>query len=76
MAREASIRLKISDALSGIATFEGRVDGQWVLFDYDPKNSLLSHTFDGRIGPGKHELVVRAVDGKDNASRFRATFTR
>jgi len=76
LTRASSIRLRMSDALSGIASFEGRIDGDWVLFEYDAKRSLIYHTFDGRVQPGSHELTVRVVDGKGNVARYRANFRR
>ncbi|MCF6351625.1 MAG: M23 family metallopeptidase [Cyclobacteriaceae bacterium] len=47
---------KISDNLSGIATITMRVNGEWVLMNYDPKKSLIwaekprsSFNFKGKI---------------------------
>jgi hypothetical protein len=42
-------------------SYEARVDGQWVLMEYDKKNGTIAHTFDGVIQPGDIEfrLVVR-----------------
>ena len=76
LAGARSIRLRMSDDFSGIATFEGRVDGEWVLFAYDPKNTLIEHRFDGRVSRGSHVLEVRATDGVGNTTTYRAQFTR
>lgn len=76
MRNRSSIRFTVRDNLSGILRYEGRIDGEWVLFEHDPKRSLIQHTFDGRVGPGQHEMTLRVEDGKGNITRYRAKFTR
>ena len=39
----------IEDTLSGINTYKAFVDGDWILLDYDAKNKILTHYFDGKI---------------------------
>ncbi len=36
------MKLKIRDNLSGIESYNGYIDGKWVLFEYDPKTSRIS----------------------------------
>ena len=76
MAGSSQIRIRIRDNLSGIKSYSGRVDGEWVLFEYDSKNALLTHRFDGRIGPGNHELVMTVVDNKNNSATLSIPFKR
>jgi Peptidase family M23 len=76
LSRASSIRIRMSDELSGIATYSGQVDGEWVLFQYDPKRSLVYYNFDDRVGPGRHEFTFRAEDGRGNVKRYKAGFTR
>ncbi|MFT5143860.1 MAG: hypothetical protein ACI80V_000217 [Rhodothermales bacterium] len=76
LSRASSIRLRMSDELSGIASYSGSIDGEWVLFQYDPKRSLVYYDFDDRVGPGRHEFTFRAEDGRGNVKRFKANFTR
>jgi hypothetical protein len=68
------ILFKIADQLSGIATFSGKIDGQWVLMEYDLKSNSLWHTFDGRFLPGKHQLELSVTDKKENTSIYKANF--
>ncbi|MBR6103880.1 MAG: M23 family metallopeptidase [Paludibacteraceae bacterium] len=35
------MKLKIRDNLSGIDSYNGYIDGRWVLFEYDPKTSRI-----------------------------------
>lgn len=74
MAGMSKISLKLSDNLSGIRSFKGTIDGQWVLFEYDLKTSTLWHTFEEGLSPGKHLLQFIATDMKMNTSSYNATF--
>lgn len=70
------ITLKLSDNLSGIRTFRGTINGQWVLFEYDLKTSTLWHTFEDSLQPGKHMLQFTATDMKLNTRTYNAIFYR
>lgn len=70
----SKIVLKLSDNLSGIRSFKGTIDGQWVLFEYDSKTATLWHTFEDSLSPGKHLLQFIATDMKMNTSTYNATF--
>ena len=37
-----SLKIKITDELSGIKSYEPLIDGKWALFEYDQKNDLLT----------------------------------
>ena len=76
LSEQARIRFKISDDLSGIKNIEAFLDGKWTLFEYDAKNSLITHYFDKtRFEFGRqHELVLRVVDYKDNISVYQSGF--
>ncbi|MFT4603625.1 MAG: murein DD-endopeptidase MepM/ murein hydrolase activator NlpD [Rhodothermales bacterium] len=76
MRNQSRIRFNVRDERSGILRFQGRIDGNWILFEHDPKRSLIQHTFDGRVGPGRHEVSLRVEDGKGNVTQYRAAFTR
>lgn len=71
-----NIRFRITDDLSGIKSYEGTIDGQWALFEYDPKNARLAYRIDApRIGTGKrHNLELTVTDMVGNQSLYRATF--
>ncbi|MCB0621031.1 MAG: M23 family metallopeptidase [Saprospiraceae bacterium] len=57
-------------------TYRATVDGQWILMEYDKKSNLLRHDFDGRIGPGKHQLRLEVKDAVGNAKVFEKEFSR
>lgn len=70
------IRFTITDSLSGIESVRGTIDDQWVLFEYDLKNNLISYTFDkGRLEFGKTHLIhLEVTDFKSNKSTYTANF--
>lgn len=69
------IDFRIGDALSGVKTFVGKVDGNWVLTEWSYKTHILSYRI-GDIGPGKHTFELVVTDAKDNAARYSAVFYR
>lgn len=70
------IRIRITDNLSGIKSYEPTIDGKWALFEYDLKNSLLTYTFDpGRITKGtNHTLSMKVTDNRNNVSTYTCNF--
>ncbi|MGM0530218.1 MAG: M23 family metallopeptidase, partial [Bacteroidota bacterium] len=52
------ISFKIKDELSGIKHYNGFIDGEWALFEYDPKNDLLTYKIDkNRLSKAKTHKV-------------------
>ncbi len=76
MASSQRIQLRIGDNLSGVKTYSGKIDGKWVLMEWDYKTKVLSYTFDKEITPGKHIFDLTVSDNKDNISQFTAYFFR
>ncbi len=70
------IFLWIGDNLSGIKTYSGKIDGKWVLMEWDYKTKVLSYTFNGDIAAGKHIFDLTVSDNKNNISHFTADFYR
>ncbi len=77
LSSKMEIRIKITDNLSGIKSWEPEIDGKWALFEYDQKSDLLTYKFDEkRITKGaKHNLSLKLTDNKDNSSYFNCDFT-
>ncbi|HPW66886.1 MAG TPA: M23 family metallopeptidase [Salinivirgaceae bacterium] len=72
-----SIKIKIIDNLSGINKYDGFIDNQWVLFDYDAKNNLMEYTFDSRFPEGKeHILKISVSDNVGNTSEREIRFIK
>lgn len=70
------INIKIADNLSGIQSFNGYIDGQWVLMEYDSKSRSLWHVFESGLPHGKHTFRLEVVDWKDNKQVYEASFLK
>ncbi len=72
-----SIKVIISDNLSGINEFNCYINGQWALFEYDYKTRTITHNFDdGIVVDGKNDLKVIVTDNVGNSSTFDTQFFR
>ena len=76
LSKVKGIFLRIGDNLSGIKSYNGTIDGKWVLIEWDFKTKILSYTFTGNIVAGKHTLEIIAGDNKNNYSHYTADFYR
>ncbi|RZJ78667.1 MAG: M23 family peptidase, partial [Flavobacterium sp.] len=76
MAGLSKMTFKISDNLSGIKSFNGYIDGKWVLMEFDAKTATLWHSFDDRTASGKHNFELVVSDVKDNVRRYSISFFR
>jgi len=66
-----TVRFKIKDELSGIASFEAYINGEWLLMHYDYKIAAIwSERLDKKTPlKGDFELIV--IDNAGNRSNFR-----
>jgi hypothetical protein len=71
-----AIKLRMHDNLSGIKSYTGKIDGKWVLMEWDYKTKVLSYTFNTDIAPGKHTFELSVSDSKNNVSTFTAEFNK
>lgn len=70
-----AIALRLSDNLSGVQTYRGEIDGQFVLFEMNSK-SVITYRFDKeRLPKGKHTLRLTARDACGNESSYSYSFT-
>ncbi|MGY3052856.1 hypothetical protein ACVWYG_001052 [Pedobacter sp. UYEF25] len=67
---------KIRDNLSGIKSFNGYIDGRWVLMEFDTKTATLWYSFDDEVNIGKHTLNLIVSDMKDNVKTYKIDFLR
>ncbi len=69
---QKSIRISISDNLSGIKSYRGTLNGKWILMDYDPKNKLLEYRFDELLNQGVNRFFLEVTDDAGNKSSYSA----
>lgn len=71
------LSLRVSDDLSGLASYSARLNGKWILLEYEPKNNTLTYNFDDRIQDERQcELQVEVTDNVGNSSTLVTTFFR
>ncbi len=71
------LQFTVRDNLSGIEEYNGYIDNRWALFEYDPKNDLLTYRFDGeRVEKNQHhELELYVSDSQGNVNLLHTSFT-
>jgi len=64
------LEVEAEDKETGIKSFEGYLDGQWILFEYEPKqNRFTFDTSDILLIPGVHTLEFEVEDLLGNKSK-------
>ncbi|MGZ9735599.1 M23 family metallopeptidase [Flavobacterium sp. GNP002] len=72
---QKTIQLSIYDELSGIKSYNGYLNGKWVLLEYDNKTRKLTHYFsDGIVADGANDLKVVVIDNVGNSTTFETRF--
>lgn len=62
------MRFKLKDEGSGIKSYKVTVDGSYLMFEHEPKKSLIFYNLDDKLSPGTHELKIVATDLVGNTS--------
>jgi hypothetical protein len=77
LSKQNTLEFEISDELSGIDTYNGFLNGKWILFDYDYKTKKITHDFsDNVVIEGKNELKIVVTDNVGNSTIFESHFFR
>lgn len=72
-----SIQFTINDGLSGIKSYNGYLNGNWILFEYDNKTKKITHNFsDGIVAEGANDLKIIVIDNMGNSATFETHFFR
>ncbi len=74
--RQNAISFRVKDNLSGIAFYEAKLNGQWVLTEYDPKNDLIRCIMEPELPAGLHQLRLRVVDAVQNEAAYEIRFIK
>ncbi len=76
MSKLKSIKVRVSDNLSGIKYYKGIIDGQWVLMEHDYKENLLTYYFDEKLktSPDIHIFTIIVSDRKMNVTKLETKF--
>lgn len=69
------ILIKITDDLSGIQSYNGFVDGKWILMEYDAKNDLLTGSLE-QFNKDQHDFKLIVKDNKNNIAETSVSFKK
>uniref|UniRef100_UPI00404A6DFF M23 family metallopeptidase n=1 Tax=Flavobacterium sp. TaxID=239 RepID=UPI00404A6DFF len=77
MSTANNLQINIQDLETGIDTFQGFLNNQWVLFEYDYKTDTITHEFDNNfVLEGKNNLKIVVTDNVGNSTIFETHFYR
>ncbi len=72
-----TLKVKISDDLSGIKNYRAVVNGKFILMEYEYKNNTLTHDFnDGVVTDTENNFKIIVTDNIGNSNTYEATFFR
>lgn len=72
-----TLKIRIHDKGSGIKSYRGEIDGQWIRMAYDPKKGILTYDFSDKNLEGTlHNLKVVVTDNVNNSTTFTTTFNK
>ena len=72
------LQIKISDKNSGISSYRGTLNDNWILLEYNPMKGILTYDFDDNINnsEAKNILKVNVTDNVGNAKLLEKVFFR
>jgi len=71
------LKVAIKDDLSGIKSYRGEIDGEWILLEWDLKKGVLFYDFnDKELSGTKHQLKIVVTDNANNTKTYTTTFYR
>ncbi|MFH2056261.1 MAG: M23 family metallopeptidase, partial [bacterium] len=70
------IKAKLKDTLSGIEDITLRLDGQWLIAEYDPESGWVRATPHFNLSLGKHRLDIIVRDKLGNEQHYKSTFSQ
>lgn len=76
LSKTRTVTFTATDNFSGIASYSGTIDGEWVIFERQANKGQYIHTFDReKLAAGsEHTFVFTVRDGAGNTSEWRGVF--
>jgi hypothetical protein len=71
------LSVRILDNLSGIGSYTAKINGQWILMEYEPKKNTLTYDFsDTDFSNTQLNLEIQVTDNVGNHSQYKTTVFR
>lgn len=68
-----TLKFHLEDDLSGVSSYYGTLNGEWVLLEWDPKNDLLYYVKGERFLEGQNTIRITAKDKVGNVEEWSVT---
>ena len=75
ISNQETIKCVIKDKESGIKSYRGEINGEWILMEYDHKRNLLKYKIDENLKQGRHIFNLEIIDNVGNKTDYQANFT-
>ena len=77
VSKNKTLKIKITDDLSGISSYRATINGKFILMEYNYKKDVLTYDFsDHIISESENNLKLIVIDNVGNNATFEATFFR
>lgn len=77
ISKNKTLKIKITDDLSGINSYRATINGKFILMEYDYKKDVLTYDFkDQIISKVENNLKLIVIDNVGNNATFESTFYR
>ena len=77
LSTQKTISVSVTDLQSGINTYNGYLNGKWILLEYDYKTKKLIHNLDDKIYvEGRNDLKIVVTDNLQNSTTFESYFLK
>ena len=77
ISKNKTLKIKITDILSGISSYRATINGKFILMEYNYKKGILTYDFDDQIiSESENNLKLIVIDNVGNKATFEATFFR
>lgn len=73
---QKTLKFSVSDNLSGVDTYNGYLNGEWVLLEFDGRRATLIYNIDEKLKKGKNEMKIVVTDAKNNKKTAKFTVVR
>ncbi len=77
VSKNKTLKIKITDDLSGISSYRATINGKFILMEYNYKKNVLTYNFEDEIiSESENNLKLIVIDNVGNNATFEATFFR
>lgn len=75
--KNKTLKIKITDDLSGISSYRATINGKFILMEYNYKKDVLTYNFEDEIiSDSENNLKLIVIDNVGNNATFEAIFFR